>query len=104
MKYSIYVLSFTLLLGCGQYWEIDTPGYRPQRIEIIKTPVANQMCRLPAEWNGAACVVRTPELAIIYIREGLSDRDYKCALGHEFKHVLGYGHPAGPVQAPDCGT
>ena len=80
------------------------PSYRPERIEIVETPVVNSLCRLPMEWNGDACVVRTPTLAIIYVREGLSDKDYECALGHEFKHILGYGHPDTPVQASDCGT
>ena len=92
-----------LLTSCASYWTLDMPDYRPHRIEIVETLVLNQMCRLSSAWNGNACVVRTPELAIIYVREGLGDRDYKCALGHEFKHVLGYNHPSDPIQVEFCG-
>lgn len=111
MTHSARLLIAILLLalaGCSTfgdpYYRIDMPHYRPAAIFIAVEDNLYEVCGRE-RLIGNGCVRRWPEFARVYLRKGLTQKDYECVMKHEIvMHIIeGKNHDDRPINAADCG-
>jgi hypothetical protein len=95
MKYALLLLLLFSTVAEAQ-WFKSRPDYRPSVIHLIEAENIQQKCIPERGWS-RGCVLRTPEMAIIYYPARMSQQEWEGIMIHEILcHVIrGLDHELG---------